>query len=329
MADEWVMQLQRLNGRLSGELSDERLGSRAQRREWLEQIGKIRSLNRLSGPALDELFRDRLLVGVDGTINSFGGQFPYYVDFIRALAKPSRGEAITLKDIHCPLPPEEESEAEIALHNDNELRQRKLANLEVQAALAAIEAFRPAVILMDGPLVRFDMRTKESFSILREKVIQENILLAGCIENIESKVIASVMGDALPSGWRNRYDRDLLWRVLEYGEVLEVARPAKGTARQGEDADTATRIRTWFMQSSREPGVVGLDLLEEQAAAGVSWLADYLFTISPADGRGIPIWLDLVDREVRLTHAELEAYVQLLDPQVRRVFASKRDARFF
>ncbi|MDB4894738.1 MAG: NurA domain protein [Firmicutes bacterium] len=329
MADEWVMQLQRLNGRLSGELSDERLGDRTQRRETLRQIGELRPLNRLNGEALAGRFEDRLLVGVDGTINSFGSHFPYYVDFLRALAKPSRGEGISLKDIHCPLPPEDEAEAEIALRNDNEVRQRKLANLEVQAALAAIDAYRPAVILMDGPLVRFDMRTKESFSILREKVIQENILLAGCIENIESKVIASVMGDALPSGWRNRYDRDLLWRVLDYGEVLEVARPAKGTARQGQDADTATRIRTWFMQSSREPGVVGLDLLEEQAAAGVSWLADYLFTISPADGRGIPIWLDLVDREVRLTHAELEAYVQLLDPQVRRVFASKRDARFF
>jgi hypothetical protein len=328
MTDAWVMELQRLNTQLSGELSDERLGTREERRQWLKMAGRIRNLNRLSGLELQSLFQGRLLVGVDGTINSFGGQFPYYVDFLRALAKPSKGEPVILKEIHCPLPPEDEADEEIALRNDNDVRQRKLAELEVRAALAAVETYHPAVILLDGPLVRFDMRTKESFSSLREKVLRENILLAGCIENIESKVLSTVFGDEAPSGWHNRFDRHLLWDVLEYGEILEVGKPAKGLPRGGESKEAAP-IRTWFLQSSREPGVVGLDLLEEQAAAGISWLADYLFTITPQDGRGIPIWLDLVDREVRLTNVELEAYLQLLDPHVRRVFVPKREARVF
>lgn len=333
MTDTWVMELQELNSQLAKAMSDKHLGDRASRRERLNQpqVGKIRRLERLPEERLANLLQGRPLVGVDGSINSMGGQFPYYVDLLRALAKPSQGEAIIRKAVHCPIPPGDGLDEEAALRNENEVRQKKLADLEVQAALEAIDRYRPTILLMDGPLVRFDMRTKESFSNLREKAIRENILLAGCIENIESKVLCRVLGDQTPPGWENRYDRDLLWGVLDYGEILEVAHPAKGLPRQGNggEEEPATPIRTWFMQSAREPGVVGLDLLEEQAAAGIGWLADYLFTLTPADGRGIPIWLDLVDREVRLTHAEIAAYQQLLDPQVRRLFAPKRDARIF
>lgn len=48
---------------------------------------------------------------------------------------------------------------------------------------------------MDGPLVRFDMRAKESFNLLRQTISREKILLAGCIENIESRVINGILRD--------------------------------------------------------------------------------------------------------------------------------------
>lgn len=328
--DEWVTQLQELNNHLKRAFSDNCLGDKPQRRQLLERhVGEIRRLTRLTGEALEDVLRGRVLVGVDGTINTFGGQFPYYVDFLRALAKPSQGESVVLKEVHCPMIAEPGNGGQAVQQSENEVRQCKLAALEVQAALSAIDRYHPSVVLMDGPLVRFDMRTKASFSILREKAIKENILLVGCIENIESRVLCAVLGEMAPSGWQDRFDRDLLWGVLEYGEILEVARPGKGALQPTEpDAPAAAPIRTWFMRSAWDPGVVGLDLLEEQVEAG-SRLADYLFTLSPADGRGIPIWLDLVDREVRLTQAELEAYAQLLDPQVKRIFDSKREQRFF
>lgn len=330
MADDWVQQLEHLNGRVRSLLSDTALGDKAERRNTMQQAGTIRRLRQLSGGELNGVLQGGVLVGVDGSINTFGGQFPYYVDFLRALAKPSSGPGIVLKDLHCPIPPEDEADEETALRNDNEVRQRKLAELEVQAAITAVDKFRPKVILMDGPLVRFDMRAKDSFLFLCEKVIRDRIVLLGCIENIESKVLGTVLGDHAPSGWRNRYDRDLLWDLLDFGEVLEIRRPAKGLPRPGNplEAAKAVPICTWFMRSSLDPAVVGVDMLEAQLdlAGG---LVDYLFTLSPADGRGIPIWLDVVDREVRLTDVELQAYSELLDPQVRRVFRSKRDARFF
>lgn len=330
VSDEWVEQLQQLNSRLRVSFSDDRLGDRAQRRRLLQEVGRLRMMTRLGNEELSQRFAGQTLVGVDGSINSFGGQFPYYLDLIRALAKPTQGESIVLKRLHCPMPPDDPADEETAGRVDQDLRQRLLAELEVEAAAAAIDAYRPAVVLHDGPLVRFGMRAREAFFVLSEKAINLNVLLVGCIENIESKVISTVLGEKAPPGWRNHYDRDLLWGTLDYGEVLEVAVPAKGSAL----CDTATgdeqgcAIRTWFMRTSLDPGVVGLDLLDVQADA-ISPLADYLFTLSPPDGRGIPIWLDLVDREVRLTQVEVDAYMQLLDPRVKQVLSSKRDDRFF
>ncbi|HYG60601.1 MAG TPA: DNA double-strand break repair nuclease NurA [Symbiobacteriaceae bacterium] len=327
MADNWVSQLRQLNDRLVRSFSDQTLGNKGERRAVLQRAGSIQRMERLSDVRLRAVLGDKILVGVDGSINTFGGQYPYYVDLLRALAKPTRGEALVLTDLHCPLPPEGDEDDETALRKDNEARQQKLAELEVQVAIEAIDRYEPAVILMDGPLVRFDMRAKDSFLVLCDKVITRNIVLLGCIENIESKVLDTVLGTQAPSGWRNRFDRDLLWDTLDFGEVLVVEKPGKGLPRPGSH-DPAVPICTWFMRSSYDPAVVGLDVLAAQVPLASRYI-DYLFTLSPADGRGIPIWLDLVDREVRLTDVELEAYTGLLEPDVKRIFRSKRDARFY
>lgn len=324
--DEWVIQLQRLNNRFRESFGDDWLGSREARRSLLaERVGRIRPLRRLVGQELKQFLGGRPLVGVDGSINTFGGPYPHYVDFLRAMAKPSVGDALVVKEIHSPIPGEEDPR-----RNDQEVRQQKLAALEVTAAVQAAERFEPGLILMDGPLVRFDMRARESFSTLRNFVSKKGILLIGCIENIESRVIATLLGDEAPQAWRGRYDADLLWDTLDPGEVLEVSRPVKGQAnRLGEEAEEqAAPIRTWFMRSALSPGVVGLEMLEEQAG-DMGRVADYLYTLTPPDGRGIPIWIDIVDREVRLTDVELEAYLQLLDANLKRIFTAKREARIF
>lgn len=335
--DEWVSQLQQLNGRIMDAFSESRLGSTAERRRWLEEhVGPIRRLRRLEGAELAGFLGGRPLVGVDGTLNTFGGAFPHYLDLMRAIAKPSTGESQVLKTMHCPLPPGDLADEVVAVQKDQELRQQKLATLEAQVALEAARALKPAILLMDGPLVRFDMRTKNTFLLLQSEVLDGKIMLAGCIENIESRVIPTMMGEATPPGWQNRYDRDILWGVLEMGEVLEVRRPVKGQsgalpegqARTKSGEPEPTPVRTWFMRTSTDPGVTGMEMLEAQAEQ-MGALADYLYTITPPDGRGMPLWLDIVDREVRLTDVELSAYLDLLDPQWKRVFMTKRSARIF
>lgn len=335
--DEWVSQLQQLNGRIKDAFSESQLGSVAERRRWLEEyVGPIRRLRRLEGAELAGFLDGRPLVGVDGTLNTFGGAFPHYLDLMRAIAKPSTGDPVVRKTMHCPLPPADLTDEVVAMQKDQEMRQQKLAELEAKVAVDAAKALKPALLLMDGPLVRFDMRTKNTFSILQREVLDGKIMLAGCIENIESRVIPTMMGGDAPAGWQNRYDRDLLWGVLEMGEVLEVRRPVKGQggalpegqARQKPGEPEPTPVRTWFMRTSTDPGVTGLEMLEAQAGQ-MGALADYLYTITPPDGRGMPLWLDIVDREVRLTDVELSAYLDLLDPQWKRVFMTKRSARIF
>jgi len=324
MISNWAERLLRLNGELRDAFSEGMLGDRLHRRALLTRtIGPIRRLRRLGEAELGRVLGGRGLVGVDGSVNTYGRSHPYYVDFFRAMAMPGQGEPLVLQDLYCPMVAEETALPPGA--GELEIRQVRLAILEVQAALAAVDRFSPRLLLMDGPLVRFDMRAKALFQQLREKALAHNTLVIGCLENIESHVIATLLGEQAPPGWRGRYDRDILWDVLDYGEVLQVSGPAKG--RESEEDASAT-IRTWFMQSATTPGVVGLDMLEEQVPEA-SELMNYLFSLSPADGRGIPIWLDLVDRAVRLTDVEIAAMVELLDPSVRRLFASKRDARFF
>lgn len=337
--DEWVSQLQQLNGQITQ--AESNLGSREERRRLLEEhVGPIRRLRRLEEKELASFLGGRPLVGVDGTLNTFGGAFPHYLDLMRAIAKPTVGEVLVRKAMHCPLPPGDLSEEVVAVQRDAELRQQKLATLEAQVALEAAEQLNPGILLMDGPLVRFDMRTKNTFSVLQQNVIDGKILLAGCIENIESRVIPTMMGSVTPDGWQNRYDRDILWGVLEMGEVLEVRRPVKGIEARKASASLEDRtgaakgqqeptpVRTWFMRTALDPGVVGLEMLEAQSEA-MGRVADYLYTMTPQDGRGMPIWLDIVDREVRLTDVELSAYLELLDPQWKRVFMTKRSARIF
>lgn len=98
----WIRQIEQLNATLHETYSD--LGGRAGRRELLERhIGPIRPMQRLAGARLLRVLEDRPLVGVDGSVNTLGGAFPHYIDFLRAMAKPTRGESVVLQQIYSPL----------------------------------------------------------------------------------------------------------------------------------------------------------------------------------------------------------------------------------
>lgn len=327
MQNGWIDRLHELNRHLGDAFSPERLGSEVQRRQvLLEHIGSIRRLSLVEGQTLQAVLGRKPMVGVDGSVSSFGGEYPHYIDFLRALAMSTDGRQALRHELYCPLVELRHNWEVASAESDHERRQRNLAELEMHVAVEAAEQVRPALLLLDGPLVRFDMRANRSFNILRQKVLQYNVLLCGCIENIESRVISSLLPEPLSVTWRGAFDRDILWDVLQPGEVLEIRRPAKGRGDSDAGPQSGPTLRTWFMRASWNPGVVGLDMLEDQVEA-VRPLVDYLYTLTPQDGRGIPVWLDLVDREVRLTRPEVEAYLDLLEPNLRDRFSSKRQGR--
>lgn len=279
-------------------------------------------------------FRARLdgpVVGVDGSLNTFGGDPPHYVALIRAAAVPAGGtydpmalEQVGLLqfDVWSPLAEGGEAGADAAL----QLRRRQ-TRLEAEVACAAIEHLKPSLLLIDGGLVRFYKEAIDSFRILAKKASENGILVAGIIENVESAAIQQQAEPAAWPGWGGVSDRALLWDVLSYGEVLKLGRPlelGEGEGGQG------PAIRRWFMQSSQGGAAIGLDFLEDQAARyDLTWVAEYLFTLTPADGRGVPVWMDMVDRQVRITEEEIQTWVNtFLSVEVRRrLLASKRSQR--
>ena len=332
--DTWVTELQALNSRLKQAFADVTLLPRHERRRLLSKIGTFRTLERLSDATLTAALDGRPFVGVDGTINMFGGAYPHYLALLRAVAKPNRDASVVDGNVYCPMPSDDDGADEIDnAAKDETARQGELAKLEAKVAAEAIVRYEPSLLLMDGPLVRFYMRANNSFMDLREKSLIKNILLVGVVENIESKTITTLFeqaGEEMPAGWRHRYDYDLLWDMLDYGELFEVSHPGFALRQKDEEEKPLTYIRRWFLRSSLAQGVIGLDVLEEQVpVAKAIQLAEMLFTLTPRDGRGIPIWMDIVDREVRLTDVELHAYMDFLDPDLRRILEPKRNARNF
>ncbi|MDD4570385.1 MAG: DNA double-strand break repair nuclease NurA, partial [Tepidanaerobacteraceae bacterium] len=116
----------------------------------------------------------------------------------------------------------------------------------------------------------------------------------------------------LPESQHPASDWEILFGLLEVGEILEIA---PGLFKEG--------FRTCFMRASVDPKPIGIDLLEEQQGY-LNEVVDLVFTLTPRDGRGIPLWLDIIDKNVRITDAVMkgllstylgEDYVEFLIPK--------------
>ena len=83
-----------------------------------------------------------------------------------------------------------------------------------------------------------------------------------------------------------------------------------------------------FIRTSNFPGVVGIDILDVQENY-LRFVSRLVYSLTPINSRGIPLWLDIVDKDVRITDelikASLESY---LDRDLyERFFVSERDKR--
>ena len=74
---------------------------------------------------------------------------------------------------------------------------------------------------------------------------------------------------------------------------------------------------------TRSPKPIGIDLLEEQQIY-LNEVANLVYTLTPKDGRGIPLWLDIIDKSVRISDKVMEGllstylgedYVEFIRPK--------------
>lgn len=316
------VRLEELSERLQADyLAADHLGRADLRALLRAHVGEIRSMRRLGDEELERLRQAGGVAAVDGSVNYVGAGFPHYVAMLQAVARSSAGgESVRCGDAHTPLLDEE-----LVGHRGPDLvegafldarkRSARLAALELEAAAGALERFRPRVFLFDGSLVRFRIEAGHAWEEFRRQARAGGVLVAGVIEEVGTRLVAERLARA---GCPARgYDRDLLFGVLDHGEMLDVGGPE---AKKGR--------RTCLLRSSLDPQVVGMDVPEEQEEDPIE-LASLVFTLTPRSGRGIPLWLDIVDSEARITDEMAEALVAAcVDPLVvKRLFGSKRRGR--
>ncbi|SJZ75701.1 DNA double-strand break repair nuclease NurA [Selenihalanaerobacter shriftii] len=292
-----------------------------------DEVGELVDLNKMTNNDLQHWLGKESIVGVDGSVNKIGSNYPHYLFLLQALAKSTEKKDIIEAELFCPLTSiskeeiidfidkQEEKGKRLSKQDAaNKIRISKLAELELEVALQSIKNWDPKLIMLDGSLIRYRIEDEDKWKELKELAIKENVLLVGIIEEIGTREIGKRLSGDLRGN--DFYDREILFGLLEKGEMLSL--------------EFKIGFKTAFMRTSRDPQVIGIDILDEQQN-DLQKIADLVYTLTPEDGRGVPVWLDIVDNEVRISDQMIKNLVETyLDSDLqRRLFYSKRDERVY
>ncbi|KHF38049.1 DNA double-strand break repair nuclease NurA [Halalkalibacter okhensis] len=271
---------------------------------------EIRHIPRFSTKVLSEWLNGKEVAAVDGSVNQTKGETPHILYLFQALAKTTNGFSCQASDIYSPLLHRKEVDDESTPAND---RSHLLAKLELEVAIELLEKRPLAILLMDGALYHYRIDAPDQWDILRKKAIEKDVLLVGVSEEITTENLVKLEPFQPFEKQPHTYDRDLLFGVLQQEEMVFV-----------EKIQSKAGLQSVWMRLTSDPAITGFDVLEEQAAFKEE-IASLLLTLTPRDGRGIPLWLDHIDREIRVTDKLVEALVeQYIDPEIRKKFFEKK-----
>lgn len=278
--------------------------------------GRLGDIIRVSRASKPDWIQNILVV--DGSFNSYGSSFPYIINFFRSLALFSLGnERIFLNDVYIPLLDMGSYQDEDNEDLMRDIRDRKMAEMEVRAAMEGIRRFRPSMVVFDGGFLRYEDKAEEVFGEYRKLCRETGTVSAGVIEEIGTFDMARRLRDSL--GYPVEDDRELLFGVLEPYEVLRVR----------DEAQFKKGLYTVFARPSIHPNPVAYDFFEEDSGKAED-AVNFLISITPAESRGIPLILDIVDSEAKIRSDEVEALVDsFLDRDIKEgLFRPQRDRRF-
>ena len=259
----------------------------------------------------------RPVVAVDGSYQTVGTAYPYLLTLIQAVALPvsSCGKPLIGHRLFTPLFPEEQAELEMrasdqeSIEKAAESRVRELmAEVELTVACQAAAKHKGALVLLDGGFIHFRARGGSLFDQLVEKITWNECLLIGVIEEISSRMLGT-SADGLWEKGAPVHDREILYGCLAVGEAFVVSR----AVRKDE------QIGTVFARFAAHPQPVGFDYLAAQEEKVLQALGE-LRALTPLDGRGVPAAIDIADRYVRLTAAEVEQLVAATVPAAVQEF---------
>jgi hypothetical protein len=295
-------------------------GDKMKLRDFIgEEIGQIKEIEPISPEDLADIEQRGGICGVDGSSNRAGGNFPHFIEVYQALALTTtrRDDPLYLSEIYTPVITDQEDEDG---QEREEQKNQKLAGLEVQAAIKAIQLHKPHAILMDGGLIRYNIYASEVWDELVHLCEETGTILIGVIKDIKTKVIGDRLKSAYPELKGNIYDRELLFGLLGYRDLLLIDEAVSKKEPMG--------YSSAFLRSSLSPMVIGLDIIESQRDR-LTEMARLVLTLTPQNSRGVPLWIDIVDREVKISDQMMKGMLErYLDRGVyERFFVSERDKR--
>lgn len=293
-------------------------------RDFIQKnIGSIITMEKLENSQLALYEAKGGIVGVDGSTNRMGGAYPHFVEVFQGLAKSTliKDKPIFKADIYTPLFGEdEENILEEEKKEEREKRNRLLANIEVEVALESIKKLNPYAILMDGSLIRYSIDAYDTWIQLREECEKRGILLVGVIKDIKTSIIGDKIVKGNPNMEIKPYDREILFGQLNYGEMIKINDNVNNKKEYG--------YSSLFMRSSLAPTVIGMDIIDSQKEY-IEEMGRLVFTLTPENSRGVPLWLDLVDKEVKISDAIMQGLMErYMDRDIyERFFVSERARR--
>ena len=295
---------------------------KGQLRDFINKhIGQIKKMDKLDRAQLSLYQSKGGIVGVDGSVNKVGGAYPHFIEIYQAMAKCTnrREDPVVLADIYSPLYIEEEE-----MEEDDDLFQNKrdvkLATLEVEAAIESVKRHKPYAILMDGGLIRYNIDAHDSWLELRGLCEERGTIIVGVIKDIKTSIIGDMIRELDGKINSTIYDREILFGLLDYGEMVLVKDEANKKGPQG--------YASVFLRSSLAPTVIGMDIIDSQRDK-LEEMAQLVFTLTPENSRGVPLWLDIVDKEVLISDELIRSLLeQYMDRGLyERFFISERDKR--
>ncbi|HHY20347.1 MAG TPA: DNA double-strand break repair nuclease NurA [Bacilli bacterium] len=313
LSGKLVAKIIAVDKQLKGKYSNYSFSKRKMRDLLEKSFAKFRQMKKLNRQTLANFLSGKEIGAVDGSVNQTKGEPPFVLYFFQALAKTAGQVECWEHDIFSPLLKDELESDEPQLA----VKKKIQSELELIVAKRLIETANVKLLLMDGSLTHFEIDAQQEWNDLKRLALEKEVLLVGVTEEVGTKNLCKL--SAFNEYGEELYDRDLLYGILEEGEMLYV-----------EDAQLKKNVQTAWLRSSTSPAIIGIDVLNEQKQS-MEEIADVVFTLTPKEGRGIPIILDMIDSEVRVTDKLVEALVEeYIDPALkRRLFTPKRTERMY